>query len=680
MARRKKRKPEDRISRRMQGRLGLCFGVICILFVALIARLMYIERTSGEKYEKIVLSQQEFDSRIIPFQRGNITDSKGTVLATSIDVYNVILDSKVMNANPEKIDSTIMFVTQAFPEISGDVIRNQIAEHPTAQYKVLAKKVSYERMAAFQEMMDDEEIGEKIAGIWFEKEYIRSYPYGGTAAGVIGFTTSGNAGMTGLEMQYSDVLNGINGRSYGYLNNDSDLEQTVIEPENGKTIVTSIDINIQSIVEQEVIKWNNEYATEDSLGSINTACLVMDPNNGEILAMTTYPSFDLNDPWSLEGVVKPEQLEAMTDEEKIERLNKLWQNFPVTNTFEPGSTFKPFTVACGLETGTLTSNDTFFCDGGEQIGPHYIRCFTTVGHGVETLEDAISDSCNDALMQMSYRIGAHNFAQYQHLFGFGQRTYVDLPGEARTDGLLYNEDELGSTVNIATNSFGQNFNVTMVQLEAAFCSLINGGHLYQPHLVTKITDDKGNILTEIDPVILKETVSKETSDEIKKYLHTTVATGTGKVAGVAGYEMGGKTGTAEKQPRGFDNYVVSFIGFAPVDDPKVVVYVVIDEANAEDQGRSAYAMSIAHNIFEQILPYMNVPMSYIPEPEETEEEPATEAAGQEASETSEEAASETQEEQVSYALEATPEPEAAEPEADQGQQPAEQPAEEAPAQ
>ncbi|MBO6215272.1 MAG: peptidoglycan glycosyltransferase [Lachnospiraceae bacterium] len=649
---RKKRKPKDRISRRMQGRLWIVFSLICILFVTLIGRLMYIERTSGERYEKIVLSQQEFDSRIIPFQRGNITDAKGTVLATSIDVYNVILDSKVLNANPECIDTTIRYITQVFPEISSDTIRNEISEHPTASYKVLAKKVSFEKMSDFLAMMEDETTGEQIAGIWFEKEYIRSYPYGSTAGGVIGFTTSGNAGMTGLELQYNDTLNGINGRSYGYLNNDSNLEQTVIEPENGRTIVTSIDINIQSIVEQEILKWNSEYASEDSLGSKNTACLVMNPNTGEILAMATYPGFDPNDPWTLEGIIKEEELSAMTDEEKLEKLNRIWQNFPVTSTYEPGSTFKPFTIACGLDTGTLTSNDTFYCDGGEQIGPHYIRCFTTVGHGMDTLEDALSDSCNDALMQMSYRIGAHNFARYQHLFGFGQRTYVDLPGEARTDGLIYNEEELESTVNIATNSFGQNFNTTMVQLGSAFCSLINGGHLYQPHLVTRITDAKGNIISETQPISLKETVAEETSEELKRYLHTVVSSGTGKVAEVPGYEIGGKTGTAEKQPRGNEKYLVSFIGFAPVDDPQIMVYVVVDEANAEDQGRSAYAMTIAHNVFEQVLPYLNIPRAYVPEETGAEEQETGEGAETEETATEEAAAAE---EEISYAIEAAPE-------------------------
>ena len=426
---------------------------------------------------------------------------------------------------------------------------------------------------------------------------------------MIGFTASGNAGVSGLEMQYNDTLNGVNGRSYGYLNNDSNLEQTVIEPENGKTIVTSIDINIQSVVEQAMIDWNNEYASDGQLGSWNTACLVMNPQNGEILAMATYPSFDPNNPRDLSFLYTEEELMEMTEDDKLDRLNKLWQNFPVSSTYEPGSTFKPFTVACGLETGTLTGDETFFCDGGEEISGYRIRCVNRNGHGMETVADALMDSCNDALMQMSYRIGAENFAEYQHLFGFGQRTYVDLPGEARTDSLIYNVEDLEKTVNIATNSFGQNFNTTMVQLGSAFCSLINGGNLYQPHVVTKVTDREGNILEEMDPIVEKETVSEEVSAQMREYLHMVVKDGTGKIAGVEGYDIGGKTGTAQKLPRTAGNFLVSFIGFAPVSDPQVVVYTIIDVPNTPDQAHSNYAQAITHNVFEQILPYMNIKRS-----------------------------------------------------------------------
>lgn len=608
-----KRKTKNKLSRRMQRRLTLVFGVICVLFVVLIGRLMYIEYTSGDKYEKIVLSQLEYDSSIIPYKRGDIVDSKGTVLATSVDVYNVILDAKVLNQNEEKIDSTISYVVKCFPEITEESIRTSLSEKSTSQYIVLAKGVSYEEMATFEEYADDEKTKSQISGIWFEKEYTRVYPYPTLASALVGFVSSGNNGVLGLENQYNDTLNGVNGRSYGYLNSDNDLEQTVIDPENGKNIITSIDMNIQSIVEKEIASFNETLSNEESDGSLNTAVLIMNPQNGEILSMATYPTFDLNNPRDLTGLYTQEELDAMDADAQMDALNKLWQNFTVTHTYEPGSTFKPFTVAMGLESGVLKGEETFLCDGKENISGHEIHCVNRNGHGIETIAGALMDSCNDALMQMSYLIGGSNFYYYQRLYGFGQKTNVDLPGEARTDSLLFSEEDLSKTVNLATNSFGQNFNTTMIQLGSAFCSLVNGGNLYQPHVVTRIEDESGNVLQEINPVVEKVTVSEEVSTQVKSYLRQVVESGTGKTAGVAGYDLGGKTGTAQKIPRGDGNYLVSFIGYAPQDDPEVLIYCIVDQPNVEDQAHSVYAQQIVHNILVQILPYLNI--DTIEEPE-----------------------------------------------------------------
>ena len=591
----------------MQRKLWFVFGVFCVLFVILIARLMYIEYSSGKKYEKIVLSQQEYDSEIIPFQRGDIEDSKGTVLATSVDVYNVILDAKVLNANEDCIDSTFSALSEYIPEADTQKGRSVLSDDPDNQYTVLAKKISYEEMEAFEQAADAED--SNIKGIWFEKTYQRVYPYGSLGAALIGFATSGNTGVIGLENQYNSILNGVNGRSYGYLNSDSSLEQTVIDAENGKTLVTSIDVNIQSIVEQAISDFNAQYANENGDGSKNTAVLVMNPQTGEILAMATYPTFDLNNPRDLTAFFDQSEIDAMSADDQLNFLNNLWQNYPVSHTYEPGSTFKPFTVACGLDTGTLTGDETYFCDGGEVIGDYTVHCVNRSGHGLLTVQQALMESCNDALMQMSYAIGAHNFAEYQNLFGFGQKTNIDLPGEARTDSLIYTEEQLGQTINLATNAFGQNFNTTMVQLASAFCSLINGGTLYQPHVVTKIVDSSGNTVREIEPLVLKQTVSKEVSDQMKTYLRAVVAEGTGKTAGVDGYDVGGKTGTAQKLPRSEGNYLVSFIGYAPQDTPEVLIYTIVDEPNTADQAHSSYAQEITHNILAQILPYLNIETS-----------------------------------------------------------------------
>lgn len=607
--RRSRRKKPKKLLRRMHNKLYIVFGVLCILFVALIFRLMYIEYTSGEKYEKIVLSQQEYDSTIIPYKRGDIVDSKGTVLATSVDVYNVILDSKVLHANEEKISSTIAYLTQCFPEITADQVNQEITDNPDREYTVLAKHVSYEEKAAFEALMNGEDTKDQIAGIWFEKEYTRTYPYNSLASAMIGFVNA-TTGVIGLENQYNDTLNGTNGRSYGYLNADSNLEQTVIEPENGYSLVATIDTNIQSIVESAILQANEEMKQEtegQATGSNNTAVLVMDPQNGDVLAMASYPNFDLNNPKDLSAYFTEEELAGMSDEDKMNQLNKLWQNYTISNTFEPGSTFKPFTEAMGLDSGSLRGDETYICDGSEWVSGHEIHCVNRSGHGTEDLRGALRDSCNDALMQMVRAIGPANFAKYSREYGFGQKTGIDLPGEASTASLIFSEEQLARTEsNLAVSSFGQGFNVTMIQLASSFCSLINGGNIYQPHVVKKIVDGSGNTVQEISPVVTKETVSQEVSDTLRDYMYTVVSEGTGAKAAVEGYAIGGKTGTAEKVPRGSGNYVVSFIGFAPVDDPQVVVYVVVDEPHVADQSHCSQSSYIAKNIFSQILPYMNI--------------------------------------------------------------------------
>ena len=607
-----------KFNKKMQKKLVVLFVIIALLLLGLIVRLMYIEHTSGKKYEKKVLSQQKYDSTVIPYQRGNITDCKGTILATSVDVYNVILDCKVLNSDSADIDPTIDALITCFPQLNETDLRNLITDKPKSQYNVLAKKLSYEEIRAFEDMQaaekeaSDKKSGDaekkgKINGVWFEKEYQREYPYGSLASAVVGFTTSGNLGMNGVENSYNSVLNGTNGREYGYLNSDSNFEKTVIDAQNGNDVTLTIDANIQKIVEDKIAAFEEEYrdAAREGAGSKHVGVIVMNPQNAEVLAMANYPNYDSSNPRDLSAYYTQEEIDAMDDDAELDALNQLWSNFCITYTYEPGSTVKPFTVACGLDTGTLDPNRTFICDGYETISGHDIHCVNTNGHGLETVEDALKNSCNDALMQMSYDIGPENFSKYQQIFGFGTKTNIDLPGEARTDSLIYTEDQL-STINLATNSFGQNFNVTMVQVASAFCSIINGGNYYQPHVVKKITDENGNVIQEDNGTLLKKTVSSSTSELLKQYLYATVSDGTGKYAKVPGYSMGGKTGTAQKLPRGQGNYLVSFIGFAPVDNPQLLVYVVVDEPNAEEEFHSTFAQEIAKGIFEETLPYLNI--------------------------------------------------------------------------
>ncbi len=608
--------------KRMQRRLSISFVAVCVLFALLTIRLMFIERTSGERYEKKVLSQQEYDSTIIPYQRGDITDRRGTVLATSVDVYNVILDSKVLNSvkktneknkkNTDIIETTLQYLSFVFPDIDIEEARKTIVERPDNQYYVLKKHATYDEMKSFSTLASDKETKNKIAGIWFEKEYVRGYPYGSFASSVIGFVSSDGNGVTGLENRYNSTLNGINGRSYGYVDEESTVAQTVIEAVNGNTLVSTLDMNVQTIVENEIKAWNDTRINEENnarFGSKNTAALVMDPSNGEILAMATYPTFDLNSPRDLSAFYSEEEYKALTSEEQFNALNTIWQNYCVSHSFEPGSTFKPFTIAAGLETGTVKGDEVFECDGGEQIGPDYVKCMLT--HGQLDVKQSLEQSCNDALMQMSYAIGAENFSNFQHLFGFGQRTGIDLPGEARTDTLIYSKEDLGRTINIATNSFGQNFNVTMIQLASAFASIVNGGNLYKPHMVKSIVDPSGNTQKTFSPEIEKKTLSPEVSEELKTMLRAVVEEGTGSIAGVLGYDIGGKTGTAEKiDPRDGTrwkgHYVVSFIGAAPIDDPKVVLYVVIDEPNVAEQADSTYPQVLFRQIATELFPYLGI--------------------------------------------------------------------------
>lgn len=607
-----------KFNKKMQKKLVVLFVIIALLLLGLIVRLMYIEHTSGKKYEKKVLSQQKYDSTVIPYQRGNITDCKGTILATSVDVYNVILDCKVLNSDSADIDPTIDALITCFPQLNETDLRNLITDKPKSQYNVLAKKLSYEEIQAFEDMQAAEketsdkkssnaEKKGKINGVWFEKEYQREYPYGSLASAVVGFTTSGNLGMNGVENSYNSVLNGTNGREYGYLNSDSNFEKTVIDAQNGNDVTLTIDANIQKIVEDKIAAFEEEYrdAAREGAGSKHVGVIVMNPQNAEVLAMANYPNYDSSNPRDLSAYYTQEEIDTMDDDTELDALNQLWSNFCITYTYEPGSTVKPFTVACGLDTGTLDPNRTFICDGYETISGHDIHCVNTNGHGLETVEDALKNSCNDALMQMSYDIGPENFSKYQQIFGFGTKTNIDLPGEARTDSLIYTEDQL-STINLATNSFGQNFNVTMIQVASAFSSIINGGNYYQPHVVKKITDENGNVIQEDNGTLLKKTVSSSTSELLKQYLYATVSDGTGKYAKVPGYSMGGKTGTAQKLPRGQGNYLVSFIGFAPVDNPQLLVYVVVDEPNAEEEFHSTFAQEIAKGIFEETLPYLNI--------------------------------------------------------------------------
>lgn len=724
--RNRNRENTNRFTSRMQKKLAVLFLIILVAFVVLAARLYSINRDNGDKYKKKVLSQQSYDSVTIPAKRGEIVDRNNTKVAVSQKVYNVVIDSKTLNGDEGAlIESTLdaLYATPVNFLYTRDELRSYILSNPNSQYRVIAKKQSYDAVNDIMDKVNNSSMYPDFKGVWLEDTYQRQYPYNSLACDVIGFVQGDNEGAYGLEEYYNDILVGMNGREYGYLNDDENLERTLKPAQDGKTLVTSLDVNIQSIVEKHILAFNEEHKNEyrEGNGSTNTGVIIMNPNNGEILAMASYPVFDLNNPRNADGLdikveLDPsdfglmngvigatgdmgadvdedeyqqrlkelidgvngasnagriiedgsnenstetqedaetqeeveqtatrnidiatagenadngeenaadtnanantpgakyagmsyaEAYEAAYEEAKMEALNALWKNFCINSTYEPGSTLKPFTMATGLETGILTGEESYVCNGVMTVGEHDIHCSNRLGHGPLTFSGALDMSCNVAFMKMGAAIGKSVFMKYNQLFNFGLKTNIDLTGEALTNSLVFDINTMTPT-DLAISSFGQGFNVTMIQMAAGFSSLINGGYYYVPHLVTQVLDSSGNTFETVEPRIIKQTISEETSEKIRDLCISVVENGTGKSARPAGYRIGGKTGTAEKYPRGTGNYVVSFMSFAPADDPQLVCYVVIDEPNVPSQASAKYAAVLCRDILTEVLPYMNI--------------------------------------------------------------------------
>lgn len=692
MGRKKRGTKPQRFTGKMQKKLTVLFLLILAAFGVLTVRLYAINRDNGEEYKKQVLSQQEYDSKALPAKRGEIVDCNGTKIAVSQKVYNVVIDAKTLNSKDGQYLEPVLnalYDTDIEFSYTRDDLKSYIISNPTSQYRIIAKKQKYEVISPLMEKLNDRAAYPNLKGVWLENTYQRTYPYGSLACDVIGFVQGDNEGAYGLEEFYNDTLNGTAGREYGYLNDDENLERTIKQADNGKTLVTSIDVNIQSIVEKHILAFNKEHENEfrEGNGSKNTGVIIMNPNTGEILAMASYPVYDLNNPrntdgldivvdedYATQGIVNvdvnseedqgegeegeeaseddgetdeseesdetpagksitapagvgdhgaegdeeeadgedkkegPKTYEEAYEDAKMEALNALWKNFCISTTYEPGSTYKPFTMAAGLEEGLLTGNESYNCTGVKEVGDHQIHCNNRFGHGMLTFSGALEQSCNVAFMDIGAKIGKKIFMKYNKLYNFGLKTNVDLTGEAMTNSLVFDVDKMVPT-DLAISSFGQGFNVTMIQMISGFCSLINGGYYYQPHIVTKIINDEGATVKNIEPRVLKQTVSEETSARIVELCNNVVSEGTGKSARPAGYRIGGKTGTAEKYPRAKKNYVVSFIGFAPADDPQIVIYTVIDEPNVPQQASARYATLLTRDILTEVLPYMHVFMT-----------------------------------------------------------------------
>ncbi|MBQ0000198.1 MAG: cell division protein FtsI [Clostridiales bacterium] len=603
----------------MRKKLVMLYIGVVLALVGLMMRITYINATSGDKYKKMVLSQAQskYESAVLPSKRGDIYDRNGNVLATSSKVYNVVLDCKAVNEADEWVrseyrDATIKALVDFF-ELEEAKLLKLITSDSTknSQYQVIKKTVPVDKKKDFENFKaftaadnlseEQKTYRNHITGVWFEEDYLRSYPFESLACDTIGFTFSRDTADWGIEGYYNTYLTGADGRQYGYFSNSSDVEQTIIEPTNGRSLELSLDVGAQQIVEKYVNAFN------EAMGAKHVGVVVEDPSTGEILAMDGGDRYDLNHPRDLSysGLYSDAAIEAMNDEQTVEALNSMWSNFCITDAYEPGSVVKPIVMASALEKGAISTSDMFVCDGGQQFGTDtFIKCAVYPdAHGDETLADVIANSCNDGMMQIAARMGDDQFIKAQSLFNFGSYTGLDLPNEG--SGIIHTTDTMGTT-ELACSSFGQGFTCTMIQEINAMCSVINGGYYYQPHLVTKIKDSNGNIIKNITPTLMKQTISAQISENVRKYMQASVEHGTSYHSKVQGYSSGGKTGTAEKIPRGNRKYLVSFIGFAPVSDPKVVVYVVVDEPNAEEQATSSFPQYIAQGILSELLPYLNV--------------------------------------------------------------------------
>ena len=620
MARRNSRRNKRRVNKNVNKvkslKLAVMMIIILLAFAGLGTRLYVIAYDSHNVYQKKILSQQRYDSSTLPFKRGTITDANGTILAVSEKVYNVILDCKLMLDDKKNEEPTLTALSECFG-LNLTELHQYVKENPSSQIRVLNKRMTYDEMSPFLDRKNEhnkkasqkgnEKMG-NISGVWFEPEYIRRYPNDTLACDVIGFTGTDNNGTYGLEEYYNDILNGTNGREYGYLNDDSVLERTTVPAVDGNSLVSTIDANIQAICEKYIKEFNDEHKDEarEGLGSFDTAVIIQNCNNGDILAMASYPDFDLNNPKDLSAYYTQDQISQMeSDETYYDTLNQLWRNFCISDTYEPGSTAKALTLATGIETGKIVGNESYQCGGVLEIADQRIRCNVRGGHGTLDVSGSLEQSCNVAFMKMGEAIGVKNLVQFQQIFNIGLKTNIDLAGEPKTAGLVFNESSMGPT-ELATSSFGQGYNVTMIEMITAFSSVINGGYYYEPHMVSKITNSNGDTIKNIEPRVLKQTISSSTSAQMRQYLYASVAEGTGKSARPAGYAIGGKTGTAEKVPRDHKHYVVSFIGFAPADDPQIAIYCVINEPNVADQAHATYATGIVKKILTEVLPYLHI--------------------------------------------------------------------------
>ena len=558
------------------------FSAAVIIIFALLGRLVYLMVFDAEYYQKRAEALHERE-REIKAARGEIVDRNGVVLATNKTVCTIsVIHSQI--EDPEKV---IRVLAEEL-ELPEETVRKRV-EKVSSMEKV---KTNVEK-----------EIGDKIrnynlAGVKVDEDFKRYYPYGELASKVLGFTGGDNQGIIGLEVKYEDVLKGTNGTILTVTDaRGIELEgiaENRVEPVVGNTLKVSLDYNIQSFCEQAAEKVMEEKQAEA------VSVLLMNPQNGEILAMVNVPEFDLNDPFELPAEEGGQ--ESVSDEKKQELLNQMWRNRCINDTYEPGSTFKIITSAACLEEGVVHLEDTFSCPGYRIVEDRKIRCHKVGGHGSETFVQGIQNSCNPVFMDIGLRLGAERFYDYFSQFGLLNLTNVDLPGEAGT--IMHRKEDLG-LVELATMTFGQSFQITPIQMLTTVSSIINGGRRVTPHLGVEMLDKKGNTLETYSYKEEKGVVSEETSETMRMLLESVVSEGSGKNAYIEGYRIGGKTATSQTLPRSANRYIASFIGFAPADQPQVIGMVIIHDPQGVYYG-GTIAAPVLKDIYDNVLPYLGI--------------------------------------------------------------------------
>lgn len=588
---------------RANGRFAFILFAFFAAFALMFGRVLYMKVVHGAEYEAAAKNQQinRYDITIPP-NRGSILDRNNQVLAISTTVYNVALDSlqlaEVAELSPEEQEKTLTTLCEYFPELDYNTLKQYVTINPETGELYMNNHWKY-LVKGIERSVKEELEAMNLKGVYFEKSSKRSYPLNSSACHLVGFTR-GDA-QWGLEGYYNSYMEGTPGRSFILYNGADSVVHQDYDAKDGDTIITTIDYNIQKIAEEVVAETASEWSAK------NVAAMVMDPYTGEVYAMAESHSFDLNNPneipeWETDTKYT-ENWDQLSSEEQLEYLNTMWKNFCVSDTYEPGSIFKPMLVAAALEEGVITPNSSFQCNGYTDIGGYRIKCHLVSGHGNINVEQIMEQSCNMGVIQIANLLGADKFYEYQREFGFGDYTGIDLPGEAA--GQLHSKESIGPT-ELATMSFGQTFNCTSIQVIAAFSSLINGGNLVKPHVVSQIVDADGNVVLENDTEVVRRVISEKTSAYMRTALKATVENGLAKKLQIDGYSIGCKTGTAEQGSRTNDDlWALSNMSYFPAENPKYIVFTVINQPSDYVEGVQT-PTPMTKKLIEGIIKYDNM--------------------------------------------------------------------------